>query len=169
MPQPTIGPATRPDWAMHAVPQPFGDHVQQALNALGFGNPLPHVWDAVKQMKSGHPIGSLLSMAAAVPFVPEGDAARLGGLLHGFIPAGESIARDGALEAQKLAAAHMANSAEAAPLRELVRPPTPPAGAATMPGMMDGLDQSLFTRQAPYVPPAPAAPLLKRQPFVGPL
>lgn len=168
-PQPTIGANTRPDWAMHAVPQPFGDHVQQALNAIGLGNPLPHLYDAYTQMKHGHPIGSLLSAAAAIPLLPEGDAARVGGLLHGFIPAGESVAREGALEAQRLAAAHMANTAEALPLRTLVKPPTPPAGAASMPGMMNGLDESLFTRKAPYVPPAPVPKPMKKQPFVGPL
>jgi len=154
-------------------------HLAQALNALGLGNPLPHLYDAYTQMKGGHPLGSLLSMAAAVPMLPEGDAARVGGLLHGFIPAGESIARDGALEAQRLAAAHLANAAEARPLRTLVKPPTPPAGAASMPGMMNGLDESMFSRlpAAPAVDNSPAAIAArlkalqpaKRQPFVGPL
>jgi len=154
---------------MHAVPQAFGDHVQQALNALGLGNPLPHLYDAYTQMKKGHPIGSLLSAAAAIPLLPEADAGRVAGLLHGFIPAGESVAREGALEAQRLAAAHMANTAEALPLRTLVKPPTPPAGASSMGGFMDGLDPELYTRKAPYVPPAPAPKPGKRQPFVGPL
>lgn len=130
------------------APDTFAGFLNQLLNPVQWGA------QARRDLSDGRYGHAALGLLGVVP--GEGEAA---GLLHGFIPAGESIAREGALEAQKIAAAHMANTAEAPALRTLVRPPTPPAGAASMPGMMDGLDQSLFARKPEYINPeiAPVA------------
>jgi len=112
----TIGADTRPDWARHTLPKPFEDKVQRALNALGLGNPLPHLYDAQQAAAQGHKLAAVASLAAAVPVLPEGEGGSLLARVLGRGAEGAPIAigaaasaAPGALEAQALQAAHTTN------------------------------------------------------------
>jgi hypothetical protein len=190
---PTIG--AQPARGTLPAPQPttLADHLKAALNPVQWGRDARgDVQRAAQMLGYADPLdkvkGVALGAAALLPLIPgEGELSLLGrevnpiarvapkveaGLLEGFIPQGAATARAGALDAQAMARAHIANAPEA--VQRLARPVVPVQPHAPPAGLMSDADnmQSLFSRQPPPVLPdnsaeAIAARLKARTPRAG--